>query len=245
MTGVFVRVPGRCARSPFSASSASPAVRLFAVLCAMLAGGCAWNTPPATTHQPMTARPAPRQDLIVNAGSIYQPDAGRLVLYEDRRSRFVGDTIVIVIEENTTASKKSSGAATRTGETELNVPTVSGVPFKTFQGMNIEASSDQSFEGKGNASSDNAFRGNLAVTVTEVLENGNLLVSGEKQVTINQGTEYIRFSGVINPVYVQANNTVSSTRVADARVEYRGTGYVSEAQTMGWLSRFFMSVWPF
>jgi flagellar L-ring protein precursor FlgH len=228
--------------SPFSAS---PAVRLFAVLCAMLASGCAWNTPPATTHQPMTARPAPRQDLIVNAGGIYQPDVGRLVLYEDRRSRFVGDTIVILIEENTSASKKSSGAATRSGETELNVPTVSGVPFKTFQGMNIEATSDQSFEGKGNASSDNVFRGNLTVTVTEVLENGNLLVSGEKQVTINQGTEYIRFSGVINPVFIQANNTVSSTRVADARVEYRGTGYVSEAQTMGWLSRVFMSVWPF
>jgi flagellar L-ring protein precursor FlgH len=193
----------------------------------------------------MTARAAPRQDIVAHAGAIYQPDAGRLVLYEDRRSRFVGDTIVILIEESTSASKKTSGAATRTGETDLNVPTVSGVPFKTFQGMNIEASSDQSFEGKGNAASDNAFKGNLTVTVTEVLENGNLLVSGEKQVTINQGTEYIRFSGVINPVYIQANNTVSSTRVADARVEYRGTGYVSEAQTMGWLSRFFMSVWPF
>jgi flagellar L-ring protein precursor FlgH len=211
----------------------------------MLASGCAWNTPPATTHQPMTARPAPRQDLVVNAGAIYQPDVSRLVLYEDRRSRLVGDTIVVVIEENTSASKKSGASATRTGETALNVPTVSGVPFKTFQGMNIEASSDQSFEGKGNASSDNVFRGNLTVTVTEVLENGNLLVSGEKQVTINQGTEYIRFSGIINPVFIQANNTVSSTRVADARVEYRGTGYVSEAQTMGWLSRFFMSVWPF
>jgi flagellar L-ring protein precursor FlgH len=245
MTGIFVRLPDRWYWSRFSVSAASSAVGLFAVTCGILVSGCAWNTPPATTHQPMTARPAPRQDLIVNAGSIYQPDTGRLVLYEDRRSRLVGDTIVIVIEENTSASKKSTGAASRSGDTELNVPTVSGVPFKTFQGMNIEATSDQSFEGKGNASSDNVFRGNLAVTVTEVLENGNLLVSGEKQVTINQGTEYIRFSGVINPVYIQANNTVSSTRVADARVEYRGTGYISEAQTMGWLSRFFMSVWPF
>ena len=79
----------------------------------------------------------------------------------------------------------------------------------------------------------------------EVLENGNLLVSGEKQVTINQGTEFIRFSGVINPAYIRPNNSVSSTRVADARLEYRSTGYVSEAQTMGWLSRLFMSVSPF
>ena len=85
----------------------------------------------------------------------------------------------------------------------------------------------------------------MAVTVVEVLENGNLLVSGEKQVTINQGTEFIRFSGVINPAYILPNNSVSSTRVADARLEYRSTGYVSEAQTMGWLSRLFMSVSPF
>ena len=229
----------------FFASSASSAVQLFAVVCGVLAGGCAWNTPPATTHQPMTVRPTPRQDLVANAGSIYQPDVGRLVLYEDRRSRFVGDTITILIQENTSASKKSSGGASRTGTTGLTVPTVSGVPFKTFQGMDIEASSNQSFAGKGDAASNNLFTGNLAVTVIEVLENGNLLVSGEKQVTINQGTEFVRFSGVVNPVYIQADNTVSSTRVADARLEYRGTGYISEAQTMGWLGRFFMSVWPF
>ncbi len=84
----------------------------------------------------------------------------------------------------------------------------------------------------------------MAVTVIEVLENGNLLVSGEKQVTINQGTEFIRFSGVINPAYILPNNSVSSTRVAD-RLEYRSTGYISETQTMGWLSRLFMSVSPF
>ena len=79
----------------------------------------------------------------------------------------------------------------------------------------------------------------------EVYPNGNLLVSGEKQVTINQGTEYIRFSGVVNPLNVGAANTVSSTRVADARIEYKGRGYLDESQTMGWLQRFFMSASPF
>jgi flagellar L-ring protein precursor FlgH len=215
--------------------------------CALLQS-CAWNTPPATTHQPMTVRPTPRQDLIANAGAIYQPDAGRLVLYEDRRARFVGDTITILIQENTSASKKSSANANRTGSTALTVPSVSGLPTKAFQGLqgiDVEASSKQSFSGKGDAASNNLFTGSLAVTVIEVLENGNLLVSGEKQVTINQGTEFVRFSGVVNPTYIQADNTVSSTRVADARLEYRGTGYISEAQTMGWLGRFFMSVWPF
>ena len=220
-------------------------IKALSVAGLLILAGCNMMTPPATVHQPMTARPAPHQDVVVNQGSIYQPESARLNLNEDRRAFFVGDTITIVIEEKTSASKKSSGNAARTGSTGLTVPTVSGVPFKTFQGMDIEANSSQKFSGSGDAASNNLFSGNLAVTVIEVYPNGNLLVSGEKQVTINQGTEFIRFSGVVNPVTVTSTNTVSSTRVADARIEYRGNGYINEAQTMGWLSRAFMSIWPF
>jgi flagellar L-ring protein FlgH len=219
--------------------------RRFALTAALAAAGCSMVTPPATVHQPMTARPAPRSDVIVNPGAVFQPETARLALYEDRRARLVGDTLTIVIEEKTTASKKSSGSADRSGSVDLKVPTVSGFPAKAFQGSDIEATSANSFAGKGDAASNNLFQGNLAVTVIEVYPNGNLLVSGEKQVTINQGTEFIRFSGVVNPVYVTSANTVSSTRVADARIEYRGNGYINEAQTMGWLSRVFNLVWPF
>jgi len=216
----------------------------FAVALATLAG-CNTITPPATVHQPMTARSAPQRDVVTNQGSIYQPDNTRLSLFDDRRAFFVGDTIAIVIEEKTSASKKSSANANRAGTTSLAVPTISGFPMKALQGADIEGTSSQKFSGAGDASSNNLFSGSLAVTVIEVLPNGNLLVSGEKQVTINQGTEFIRFSGVVNPVSVTATNTVSSTRVADARIEYRGNGYINEAQTMGWLSRVFMNIWPF
>jgi flagellar L-ring protein precursor FlgH len=216
-----------------------------AVLVVALFAGCAWNTPPATVHQPMTARAAPPGNTYPNAGAIYQPDTARLALFADNRARWVGDTITIVLQENTSASKKSSGAANRTGNTNLEIPVYTGLPLQGLQGTTAEASSDVAFQGNGNAASNNAFTGQMAVTVVEVLENGNLLVSGEKQVTINQGTEFIRFSGVINPAYILPNNSVSSTRVADARLEYRSTGYISEAQTMGWLSRLFMSVSPF
>ncbi len=217
----------------------------LAVLVAALFSGCAWNTPPATVHQPMSARAAPPSNQYPNPGSIYQNDTARLALFLDNRARMVGDTITIVLQENTSASKKSSASANRTGKTELTVPVYKGVPLQGLQGIDIAAASNNTFQGKGDAASNNAFTGNLGVTVIEVLENGNLLVSGEKQVTINQGTEYIRFSGVINPLYIRSDNSVLSTRVADARIEYRETGYISEAQTMGWLSRFFMSVWPF
>jgi flagellar L-ring protein precursor FlgH len=81
--------------------------------------------------------------------------------------------------------------------------------------------------------------------VIEVLPNNNLIVSGEKQIGINQGSEFIRFSGVVNPNTIVNGNTVTSTQVADARIEYRGTGYIDEAQTMGWMSRFFLTFLPF
>ena len=97
----------------------------------------------------------------------------------------------------------------------------------------------------GDAAAKNAFNGNITVTVIEVLANGNLLVSGEKQVSIGAGTEYIRLSGVVNPYFISTANTISSANVADARIEYKESGVISEAQVMGWLARFFMSVLPF
>lgn len=206
--------------------------------------GCV-SVPPPAVHQPMTARAVPSGEAPMNNGAIYQAGYSKRSLFEDRIARNVGDTLTITINENTAASKKSGSTASRKGEDIYGVPVVSGMPGKVFQGAKLEAASETSFEGKGDSASNNAFTGTITVTVIEVLPNGNLLVSGEKQLGINQGSEFIRFSGVVNPLYVTVSNTVSSTKVADARLEYRGTGYIDEAQTMGWLSRFFMSVSPF
>jgi flagellar L-ring protein precursor FlgH len=127
----------------------------------------------------------------------------------------------------------------------MDVPLLGGLSAANILKTPLSASSDNTFEGKGDSASNNAFTGTIAVTVIEVLPNGNLLVSGEKQMNINQGGEFVRFSGVVNPMNVSAANSVSSTQVADARMEYKGTGYIDEAQTMGWLARFFLSVLPF
>ncbi|MDY0057727.1 MAG: flagellar basal body L-ring protein FlgH [Methyloversatilis sp.] len=212
------------------------------VVAAMLAG-CITTTPPTAVHQPMTVRPEPRPQYQTNAGAIFQPGAVR-PLFEDRRARMVGDTLVINLSERTQAAKKSSSSADRSQDIEVNVPRIAGVPLKGAQGIGVQANSENVFAGKGASSADNNFTGTITVTVIEVLPNGNLLVSGEKKVAINQGDEYIRFSGVVNPTQVTAANTVQSTQVADARIEYRATGYIDEAQVMGWLGRFFLSFLP-
>jgi flagellar L-ring protein precursor FlgH len=211
---------------------------------AAVLAGCQ-SVPPTNVHQPMSARPAARGDTNVNPnGAIFNASSSR-PLFEDRRARYVGDTLTINISENTSASTSSSSSANRSSSISAAVPTVTGLPGKNFQGIGLSAETENDFAGKGASAAKNVFTGSITVTVIEVLENGNLLVSGEKQVAIGQGQEYIRLSGVVNPSFITATNTIASSRVADARVEYKESGYISEAQVMGWLARFFLTFLPF
>ncbi|WP_205230973.1 flagellar basal body L-ring protein FlgH [Azospira oryzae] len=208
-----------------------------------LLSGCA-SVPPTNVHQPMTARPQPRNDLATNNGGIFMQTASR-PLFEDRRARFVGDTIVVNIVENTQASIKGNTSAEKTGAINASVTALAGVPGKSFQGLNAQTSSSNTFDGKGESGSSNVFTGTMTATVIEVLPNGNLLVSGEKQVAIGQGQEFVRVSGVVNPYMITAANAVNSSQMADARIEYKSSGIINEAQVMGWLARFFLTFIPF
>jgi flagellar L-ring protein precursor FlgH len=215
---------------------------LSSVLCLLFAA-CT-TVPPTNVHQPMSVRPPERAEPLAANGSIYRPGASR-TLFEDRRARYVGDTMTIVISERTAASTQSNTSISRSGSISAAVPTVQGLPGKSLQGLSLSASSGNTFEGEGDAAANNVFNGNITATVIEVLANGNLLVSGEKQIAIGHGTEYIRLSGVVNPYFISTANTIPSANVADARIEYKASGAISEAQVMGWLARFFLSVLPF
>jgi len=218
---------------------------LPAIVLALLSG-CAsiYSTPPTAVHQPMTARPEARGQAVLATGAIFQPAQAR-PLFEDRRARLVGDTLTINLVERNAAQKAANSNATRGSSVEGGITAASKVPFAGLAGMNVEAGVDSEFSGEGASKANNQFNGTITVTVIEVYPNGNLLVSGEKQVAINQGNEFIRFSGIVNPITVTAANTVQSTQVADARIEYKGSGYIDEANTMGWMQRFFNIVLPF
>lgn len=216
---------------------------LGGLFVAVLLAGCVTTTPPTAVHQPMTARPEPRAVTPSN-GAIYNVASAR-PLFEDRRARFIGDTLIINIQEKVQASKKSENKTTRSHEVDASVPTIVGLPFKGAQGTTLSASSSNDFNGKGENTSSNNFTGTLTVTVIEVYPNGNLLVSGEKQIGLKEGEEFIRFSGVVNPNTITGANTVVSTQVADARIEYKANGFIDSAQVMGWLGRFFLSFMPF
>ncbi|ANQ85897.1 flagellar basal body L-ring protein FlgH [Azoarcus olearius] len=225
-------------------------MKALALLAVLLLSGCAsiYSTPPTAIHQPMSARPDMRAQAVPATGSIYQPSQAR-PLFEDRRARNVGDIITINLVERNTAQKSANASATRgsaiTGGISLTAPNIASLANAKLNGLQADVGLDSDFSGEGAAAANNVFNGTISVTVIDVYPNGNLLVSGEKMVAINQGNEFIRFSGVINPTTVTAANTVQSTQVADARIEYRGSGFIDESNTMGWLQRFFVAIAPF
>lgn len=221
-------------------------IRRAAALALGLLAGCAQIPTEPLVRQPMTAQPSAERRLPARtAGAIYQEGARGIALFEDRRPRHVGDILTIVISEKADASKNSATTASRTGKLETDFGVTPRILGNLLRGQNASLSGDNSLNAKGGANAANAFNGVITVTVVDVMPNGNLVVSGEKQMLINQGTEFIRFSGVVSPQTVVGNNTVLSTQVADARIEYSSKGFINEAQTMGWLQRFFLNVMPF
>ncbi|ELY20332.1 flagellar basal body L-ring protein FlgH [Halomonas sp. ATBC28] len=213
------------------------------VLFLLVVAGCAQVPRASVVGEQEQISIVDRPPPIPN-GSIYQARQGYQPLFEDRRPRAMGDILTIVLDEEVSASKNSQSNAGRSGSASLELTQLPDV-LDTLAEYGFDISGENDFTGSGGSQANNSFTGTITVSVLEVMNNGNLRVRGEKQIAINQGTEFIRFSGVVNPRTITAQNTVPSTQVADARIEYVGDGYINEAQHMGWLQRFFLNVSPF
>ena len=219
--------------------------RIFGRFCAQVSfvgtllvlSGCA-ITPDSIVKQPMTAKPQAAPSATASNGAIFNNAAYR-PLFEDRRPRYVGDIVTINITESTTATKAGGSSGSKDGKTDSSISSLFGhnVPAASFA-----ASSATSYADKAAANSSNAFNGSITATVIEVLPNGFLIVSGEKQVSFDKGTEFVRFSGVVNPDTITIGNFVTSTKVADARIEYRTNSKVDAAEIASMLARFFLSM---
>lgn len=212
---------------------------VFMLIGALALVGCNTN-PPTSVQLPTTVRPNPTPVAAAD-GSIYRANGSR-PLFEDRRARFVGDIITVNLVEKTSANRKTNESMARTSNANVNVGRQTVLGQKMNIGTNIAGSSDISSSNAQDDGNSNTVSGTIAVTVTEVLPNGNLMVSGEKMVAINQGTEFVRLSGVINPIDISGANTVSSTRIADAKMESKNKQSVDTAQVMSALARFFTTV---
>jgi flagellar L-ring protein precursor FlgH len=227
------------------------------LISALVLTGC--NTDPPTRVQlPTTVRPNPAPVAGAD-GSIYRASASR-PLFEDRRARFVGDILTVNLVERTSANRTTNESLERQSSADINVGTpkilgvtpglpISGKAFNTRVDSDLQSSFNANSQiASSNDQSDqnsNTVTGSISVTVIEVLPNGNLMVSGEKQVAVNQGTEFVRLSGVVNPINISASNTVNSTQVADARIESKQSQSMDTAQVLSAIARFFTILLPY
>jgi len=185
--------------------------------------------------QAMPAKPAD--------GSIFNVNNGYAALVEGRRAHAVGDPLTIVLVESLTTSKSAAGKKQKNGGFSFTPPTAG--PFSFINPNALNPSGSSSFNGQGNASQTSTLGGQVSVTITEVRPNGTALVKGEKRLLLSQGQEWVQFSGIVRLGDIDADNSIVSTRVADAHIEYAGNGTITGASREGWLSRFFSAISPF
>lgn len=223
-----------------AASQACKPVFFITLACGLNA--CA-ITPETIVKTPTTAAPSPTVSKTASNGAIY--NVSHKPLFEDRRARMIGDIMTINITENTSAKKSGSSSSSKNGSIDSSASVPVGLPVDIIkEGIAITADSAISNDDSASENSSNSFNGNITVTVIDVLSNGNLVVSGEKQISLDKGTEFVRFSGVVNPDNIILGNVVSSTKVADARIEYRTNSKFDGAQIASILARFFLSFSP-
>ncbi|KAB7775734.1 flagellar basal body L-ring protein FlgH [Xanthomonas sp. LMG 12459] len=217
-----------------------------ALLLPVLLGGCAGlgvaagDVRPYAPMAPIVPVMAPQAQPT--AGAIYAAGPG-LQLYSDRRARNVGDLLTITLVESTNASSTANTSISKKDAVTMATPTLLGAPL-TVNGTNIlnnSTSGDRSFAGKGNTAQSNTMQGSITVTVMQRLPNGNLVIQGQKNLRLNQGDELVQVQGVVRAADIAPDNTIPSSKVAEARIAYGGRGAVAQSNAMGWLSRFFNS----
>ena len=180
-------------------------------------------------------------------GAIFQP--GRSGLFAtDQRARRIGDILTVSFNEIYAATKAQTAASSKTDAFGVTLPT--GLPNMLTGGFDkdpagLNAGTTRSFAGSGNAVQSNSFSGLLSVTVIRVFDNGNMEVQGQKELTLNNGNEYVRVRGVVRPEDISATNIVSSDRLADAQIRYTGSGHLADSSQPGWLSQLMRTISPF
>jgi len=216
-------------------------VLLSCTACSSLPKPVSVDFPDSTSAKPIAAVAQPAGPVL---GSLFQRTSYRPG-FEDQRARTLGDNITIQIVENVTASQVSNSTANRTTSGSTSVGAFPFLGGQDLARLSTDTASKNDFSGKGGTASTNTFYGTITATVVEVLPNGHLKVTGDKQIGVNQNVDVMRFSGTVDPRLIQPGNIVNSTQVANVRIESKGRGAQAEAQTVGWLTRFFFSFLPF
>lgn len=225
---------------------------LLIVFCLLLVGLSACATTP-NLPQP-SAKYVYQTEKIVQrtVNSLWQDTAG---LYEDSKARRLNDLITIKVSENISGSGKADSSTSKTSKLDAGIDEVFGIPLNmntlNFFGRgatitpNVKGSYDSSYKGSGETNREGKLIGTITAKVVEVMPNGNLTLESRKEITINNEKQILILKGMIRPEDIEVDNTISSSKMADAEVYFVGDGIIQDKQSPGWLVRIMDKVWPF
>lgn len=224
---------------------------LSLVVVALTISGCA--TQKAEVFRPEKAVPTPVAKIQSNTtGSIWSGENTNNLICSDKKARYIGDIVTIIISETATGGNKATTNTSRDTSTSAGVSSFLGVDSSilaknaTMGGsIGLGGTSANSLKGAGDTSRNSTLEAKISARVLNVLDNGNLLIEGKRQLTVNAEDQYIIISGIIRPEDVTVNNTVASQYIADARIMYTGDGVINDKMRPGWLTRIVDWVWPF
>ena len=221
-----------------------------AALLSLGLSGCASIVGDVRPFEPVAPLPIPAEAVapvaapapVASNGSIYAGSGG-LRLFQDNKARQVGDLLTIVLVESTSSRSVAQTSVSKESGIGMGAPTIAGVPI-TYKGQSIlqaEVEAGRDFSGTGNSTQSNRLEGEITVTVARELGNGNLLVSGQKRMRLNQGDELVQVQGIVRIADIGPDNRITSDRVGNAQIVYGGRGTLARSNAMGWLGRFFNS----
>jgi flagellar L-ring protein precursor FlgH len=223
---------------------------LAAAATVALWGGCASHIAPYhTKHRVLETGEFGARSRAVN-GSLYAE--GTPGLFEDHSASRVGDILVIKIDEKDVASHQADTKLDRSDATTYGLPAAVGLAAAItakFPGVDpaklLSSTSDQKFTGAGQVQRQGTVTATLPVRVVQILPSGDLFVEGTKVVMVGEEEHHIYVSGIVRRVDIAEDDSVPSSRIADAEIEYTGRGDISDTQRRGWLSRTLSKLWPF
>jgi len=215
-------------------------------LAAVLTGCASMDEVPVSTIDHSPVAPLPRAVPQAATGGIYRPGASEGLVGRVRRFE-PGDVLTVLLNESTQAARAATANVSRAAKNDTVTAGMTNRIARinpALSGLNLNAANIES-KGEGSADQSASLTGSITVTVVEVQPNGNMVVRGQKQMSLTQGSEIIQVSGIVRPEDVAPNNTVQSRRLADARFAYQGGGEIASATRAGWGTRAILKFWPF
>ena len=228
-------------------------IHLIGLASLVLLCSCSfYGTRPDAIKPQAKTLPAPIVKPDHSPGSLWPGESSRNMLFTDNKARYVNDIVTIIIDESSSGQNQASTNTSKNSASNSDISAFLGLDTSIINAntnlggkLTVGGTSASTLKGAGDTSRGGKLQARLTARVVKVLDNGNLLIEGRRQLTLNAEDQFIVVTGVIRSEDIAADNWVLSSNMADARILYTGSGVLADKQHPGWMTRALDWGWPF